>query len=147
MSSRLSVLVFNITLGLKNMDFSVKVYNRNKFDHKELFQGKDVLILAGKHVVMEYDDAHKFLGQMFNIKLDKGGQQDPRSFKWLEMDKEDKRRCELLLRNESEEKAKKVFVCHSCGDEFKDKKTLLKHIKDEHLDDLVDEDAKEQLED
>jgi hypothetical protein len=127
------------------MDYLCKIHNLNRFDHKEMFQGKEIIIPAGKHIMMDYEEANRFLGQMFPIKWEKGGVQDPRSYKWLQMDKDDKRRCELALRNEAEEKSKKLFVCHSCGKEFVVKKALMDHIKREHLDDLADENVKEAL--
>jgi hypothetical protein len=125
------------------MDSVVKIYNRNEHDYVEKFQGKELFIKAKGFIKMDYEEANRFMGQLPQFKRMKDGHQDPVSYKWLEMDKDDRRRVELGLRNESEEKAKKVFVCHACGKEFDDKKTLLKHAK-EHESMLVkDESDKE----
>lgn len=122
------------------MDMTVKVHNRNKFDHKEKFRDKDIFIKAGGHISMDYDEANRFLGQMFPPKFDKGGVQLATSFKWLEIDKDDRKRVELILRNESEEKAKRIFVCMACGEEFGSKSALMSHSKKKHEDILVKED-------
>lgn len=123
------------------MDMMVKVYNRNKYEHREKFRGREIVIPAGGNISMDYDEANRFLGQMFPPKFDKGGVQTAQSYKWLEIDKEDKRRVELALRNESEEKSKRVFVCMACGKEFQSKSALLSHSKEKHADILVkDED-------
>lgn len=126
-------------------DNLVKVYNRNKYEYSEMFNGKEILIPAGKHVMMDYEEANRFLGKLGKFTRTKDGQQDPRSFKWLEIDKEDRRRVELLLRAEADEKATKIFVCHMCGKEFSSKKLLMGHIKSEHADDIIDDDGVAQL--
>ncbi len=125
------------------MDSIVKVYNRNDHDYAEKFNGKEIYIKAKSFIKMDYEEANRFMGMLPQFKRLKDGQQDPVSFKWLEMDKDDRKRVELALRNESEEKSKKVFVCHACGKEFDDKKSLAKHAK-EHENMLVkDESDKE----
>ena len=122
------------------MDMTVKVHNRNRFDHKEKFRDKDFVIPAGGFIKMDYDEANRFLGQMFPPKFDKGGVQLATSYKWLEIDQDDRRRVELILRNESEEKAKRVFVCMACGKEFGSKSSLLSHSKEKHAEIMVKED-------
>lgn len=125
------------------MDSIVKVYNRNDHDYSEKFNGKEIYIKAKSFVKMDYEEANRFMGMLPQFKRLKDGQQDPVSFKWLEMDKDDRKRVELALRNESEEKAKKVFVCHACGKEFDDKKSLSKHAK-EHENMLVKDESGEE---
>ncbi len=44
-----------------------------------------------------------------------------------------------------EEKSSKSFVCFRCGKEFKSKKVLMKHVKNSHEDELVDEDTRAEL--
>lgn len=122
------------------MSNEVKVWNRNKYEYSEMFAGKEIVIPAGKHITMDYEQAQIFLGRMGKFIRTKDGQQDPKSFKWLEVDKDDKRRVELSLRNEQDEKIKKVFVCHMCGEEFSSRKSLLAHSTKEHADDLVEVD-------
>jgi len=125
------------------MDSMVKLHNRNEYDYTELFRSQPIFIKAKGFIKMDYEDANRFLGQMPEFKRLKDGTQDPRSFKWLEMDKEDRRRVELALRNESEEKSKRIFVCHACGKEFDDKKALSKHAKEHESMMVKDESDKE----
>jgi hypothetical protein len=128
------------------MDMMVKVHNRNKFEHREKFRGKEIVIPAGGYLSMDYDEANRFLGQMFSPKYDKGGVQTAQSYKWLEVDKEDRRKVELSLRNETEEKSKRVFVCMACGKEFQSKSALSSHAKEKHAEIMVkdeDEDGKD----
>jgi uncharacterized C2H2 Zn-finger protein len=127
------------------LDSMVKIHNRNQYDYTEKFKGREIFVPAGSFIEMDYEEGNRFLGQMPEFKRLKDGTQDPRSFKWLEMDKDDRRRVELALRNESEDKAKKIFVCHACKKEFDDKKDLLKHVKKEHMNQL-EEKAREELE-
>ena len=123
------------------MDMTVKVHNRNKFDYTEKFRDKDIFIPAGGNVMMDYDEANRFLGQYVTPKKGKDGVHLPSSFKRLEIDKEDRRRVELVLRNESEDKSKRVFVCMACGKEFGSKSSLLAHSKEKHEEIMVkDED-------
>jgi hypothetical protein len=88
---------------------------------------------------MDYEEANRFMGTMPNFKRLKDGTQDPRSYKALEMDKDDRKRAESSLRNEQEEKLKRVFVCHACAKEFDTKKALLKHSDAEHSDIMVED--------
>jgi hypothetical protein len=118
-------------------DFLVKIWNKNEYDYTEKFRGKEIYIKSGGHHKMDYEEAHLFLGQMPEFKRRKDGTQDPRSFKKLLMDHEDRRRVELILRNEKEEKSKKVFCCMACGKEFNTKAQLLAHSKEEHSEILV----------
>lgn len=79
------------------IDTQVKLYNRNKYDYSEIFNGVHIHIPASGHVVMDYEQANRFMGKMPAIKKDKHGNQLPETYKWLEMDIEDKRRAELAL--------------------------------------------------
>jgi len=123
------------------MDLQVKVHNRNSHDYQERFKGQEVFIKANSFVKMDYEEANRFLGQMPSFRRLKDGNQDPSTYKWLEIDKDDRRRVESVLKNESEEKAKKVFVCHACGKEFDSKKEMLKHSKEAHSEMAVEEKA------
>jgi len=102
-------------------DTIVKVWNRNKYEYRELFKGKEIVIAAGKFVEMDYEQAISFLGKMCPIKKDKHGVCLPDSFKKLEIDQDDKRKAELSLRDEAEERSKKTFVCMKCMKEFTSK--------------------------
>jgi ribosomal protein L37AE/L43A len=129
------------------MDLTCKLYNRNSFDHKEMFQGKQIVVPANSFIMMDYDAAQQFMGQFTPVVKLKDGTTDPKFHKKLEIDKDDARRCEAALRNESEEKAEKVFVCQSCLKEFGSKKALLKHVKEKHMDSVVDEKSRDEIED
>ena len=124
------------------MDTTVRIHNRNKFEHKEMYQGRTIIIPANDCIKLDYEEAQRFLGQMFTPKFDKGGVQVAQSFKWLEMDQADKKRAEAVLRNE-EDKSEKVFVCMACSKEFATKKSLIAHSKKEHSDSLVGDPEKD----
>lgn len=132
---------------MQKSDTMVKVWNRNKFDYSEIYNGKMVEIKAHGFVEMEYEQANRFMGKISPIKKDKHGIPLPSSYKKLEMDPEDKRKAELCLRNETEEKLKKTFVCFKCSKEFSTKTRLLAHVKENHMDDLADETTRDEVED
>jgi hypothetical protein len=125
----------------------VKLWNRNTHPYSEIFNGKLIEIPANEYVVMDYEEANRFMGKWCPIKKDKGGTPLPSSYKMLAIDPKDKSRAEAFLRNESEVKAKKTFVCHCCGEEFEKKKALIDHVKKKHMNDLADEKTREELED
>lgn len=130
------------------MENAVRVWNRNKFDYSEKFRGKDYKIPAGECVEMPYDEAVLFMGSFTPIVLKGDGTHDPRSFKKLEIDPEDKARIrgERLHMIDSEEK-EKVFVCHACSKEFLTKTGLEKHIKNKHMGEMVDKEAYKEMHD
>lgn len=131
------------------MSTQVKVLNKNSHPYSEVFNGKIIEIPANGHVLMDYEDANRFMGKWCPIKKDKGGTPLPSSYKMLAIDPDDRARAEAFLRNDIDTKAKgqKTFVCHCCGDEFEKKKALIAHIKKRHMDQLVDDKTREELED
>lgn len=46
-----------------------------------------------------------------------------------------------------EEKNDKLFICPFCLKEYKNKKTLINHLKSEHLDEFIEIDKNEEEED
>lgn len=118
-------------------DFLVKIHNKNDFDYVEKFRGREIYIKANGHHKMDYEEAHLFLGQMPQFRRKKDGTQDPRSFKKLVMDAEDRRRVEQVLRNEVDDKSKKVFVCMGCKKEFGSKAALIRHSEEDHSEIMV----------
>ena len=126
------------------VDNEVKVWNRNSYDYKEKFKGEEIFIKAGGYVKMDRWEANQFLGSYVPIIKGKDEQQDPRSYKYLEIDQEDLRRIRIQQEGGSEG-SQKTFVCHACGKEFLTKNGLLKHIKTKHLDEMQDKDARDEL--
>jgi hypothetical protein len=129
------------------MSTLVKVWNKNEHPYRELYRDKWVVIAPKKSIDMDYEDAIRFLGTATPIKRMKDGRQDPLSYKWLEMDKEDRIRAETYIKGEQEAKSDKVFVCMKCNKEFKHKKALLAHVKEKHYEDIADEESKEIVDD
>jgi hypothetical protein len=129
------------------MDNNVKVWNRNSHDHVDKFKGSEIKIPAGKFIEMDYDEAILFKGKFYQPEIMKNGMQDPRSFKWVELDPEDVARVKnnraRMMSDDSE--TEKVFVCQACSKEFRTKNGLLKHIKDKHQTTMVDKEAKDEL--
>ena len=130
------------------MENAVRVWNRNTYPYSEKFRGKEYSIPAGKCIEMSYDEAVLFLGSFTPIVRKGDGTCDPRSFKKLEIDPEDKaairdQRLHLIDKDEKET----VFVCHACSKEFLTKKGLEKHIKDKHMTEMVDKEAYKEMHD
>lgn len=123
----------------------VKIWNKNSIVHREKYKGVWIEIPPGKAIEMDYHDAIDFKGQFFNPVFSKGGQQTIESMKYLVIDPEDNKRALDELNQASEEKSSRVFVCMRCNKEFKSKKALAKHVKDMHVDELVDEKTRDEL--
>lgn len=125
----------------------VKVWNRNTFDFKQKFKDDDIFIPAGKSIEMDYFEANDFLGKFHSILIRKDGTQDPRTFKMLEIDKEDLKR----YRDErdghagKEDENKTSWKCPVCSKDFITQKGLLTHIKGKHQDAMVDKEARDEL--
>jgi hypothetical protein len=125
---------------------TVRVWNRNQYDHEEKFKGSLVKIPANKCIEMDYDEAILFKGQFYNPAFGKDMVQKPESYKWIEIDPDDKAKV-LKARSTDggSDETEKVFSCHVCSKDFRTKNGLLKHIKDKHQDLMVDKDAKDEL--
>lgn len=129
------------------MNTMVRVWNKNEFEYKERFKGNWIIIAPKKCIEMDYEEAVKFLGQATPILKMKDGRQDPKSYKWLQIDPEDRIRAEASIRGEHESKSEKVYACMKCNKEFKHKKALLTHIKEKHYEDLASDEDKEIIDD
>lgn len=124
----------------------VKVWNKNTFPHEEKFKGTEILIPAGGFVKMDYDEAILFKGQFFSPVFGKDQVQKKESYKWIEIDADDRNEIIKSRSNDSgESETEKVFVCQACSKEFRTKNGLLKHIKDKHQSIMADKDAKDEL--
>lgn len=106
-----------------------KVWNDNKYVHKEKFRGDLITIAPGEFVEMEYHDAVQFKGQMTPIARDVDGAPTPQSYKMI--------RVEAIA-----EKAKKedfdVSICQSCSYKAADQVDLAKHILENHSETLAE---------
>lgn len=126
------------------MNNIVKVHNKNDYPFQQQFKGKIVQIPAHKHIDMDYDEAVHFLGAYYAPVMTKGGVQDPKSYKYLEIDKDDEQR--ILAEKDGESSgSKEKWACHMCGKDFRTKNGLMKHIKTKHVNDMVDEEARDEL--
>ena len=123
---------------------NVKVYNLNIYDFKQKYKGDIVLIEAGGFIEMDYEEAVMFLGKSSPMIKMKSGQQDPKSFKKLKIDEEDKLKAKAIIEGRQETSIEKVFVCHACSKEFRTSNGLLKHVKDKHQAQL-EKDARDEL--
>ncbi len=120
-------------------DFMVKIHNKGDYDYSEKFRGSEIFIKSKGFVKMDYEQANMFMGTMPPFSRRKDGTQDPRSYKKLVMDDDDRRRVEAILRNEAEDKSKKIFVCMACNKEFSSKAALKKHSTEDHAEMMVKE--------
>lgn len=65
-----------------------KVWNRHPsgITHKEMFKGSEVIIPAGEHILMDYEEAVQFRGQYYPMKKNAQGADDPASFKVIHIE-------------------------------------------------------------
>lgn len=104
-----------------------RVYNMhpNGFTHKEIFRGDLITIKANDFVEMDYEDAVQFKGQYFPMKSTADGQQDPISYKCIEIKPSEKvALVESVTR----------WVCHLDGKEFSTKQELETYTKSKYAD-------------
>ena len=116
-----------------------RVYNDNTLEHREMFRGSEIVIGPGKFVEMLRDDAVMFKSQFYPPKFNKGGVQERESFKMIRLE-------EIVEGASKGAKAKKVHRCQACGFEADTAKLLKAHIQENHLDQMIDEDARKELE-
>jgi len=122
----------------------VKVHNRNVYPFEQVFKGQKVFIKPNDYIEMDYMEAVEFKSLYYPIKKDKGGLQDPKTYKWIEIDEADTKKFFKSLGNQTDERKEK-FVCHVCSKDFLTKNGLMAHIKKNHLSDMMDEDARDEL--
>ena len=125
----------------------VKVYNNNKYPFEQEFKGVKIRIEAKKYIEMEYDEAVDFKSSYSPVLVDGDGQPLPISFKMLSLDADDVRAAkeEIANMNNNERGNNKTFVCHMCNKEFMTKNGLIRHVKNRHMDDLVDDDTRDEI--
>jgi hypothetical protein len=121
----------------------VRVYNDNVVDHKESYKGEDINIPAGGFIVMDRDEAVQFKSKFFPPKFDKGGQQEITSMKRI--------RLAAIPKEEQKDSAKPApedaeeHRCMACGFTAKSGAGLKSHIRSNHGEIMVDDDAKKEL--
>jgi hypothetical protein len=120
----------------------VRVWNDNVVEHREMYKGSEIRIPAGGYVEMDREEAVQFKSQFRTPVRDKAKIQTVESKKIL--------RLEMVI-NGAEKAAtpkaeKEKHICHKCGFEAQNKAGLSAHIRANHLESMVDEDARKELE-
>lgn len=114
----------------------VQVVNDNDHPYREKFRGKEIVIPAKGSIEMDYNEAHIFLGTMpSNIEVDGNGIQKATSYK----------RLSILTGNEAPTASSKKFKCMADGREFASQAELDAYIAENHVEAMVDEDAKKKV--
>jgi hypothetical protein len=120
----------------------VRVHNDNVVEHVEMYKGTQIRIPAGGYVEMERAEAVQFKSQFRTPVRDKARIQTPESKKIL--------RLELIINGAEKAAAPKAekdkHICHKCGFEAQNKAGLSAHIRANHLESMVDDDARKELE-
>jgi hypothetical protein len=117
----------------------VKVWNRNAVDHEEKFKGQLIKIPAGEFIKMDRTEAAEFLSQFRQPVYNKGGVQEISSMKKLFIEYPDVEDLEEPKTKENE------FLCHKCGFKAKTRASLSSHIKNNHLQALESDEARQEI--
>ena len=116
----------------------VRVHNLNQFDHTEKFRGDVITIKAGEFIIMEREDAVLFKSAFTPPVKDKGGLQKPESFKMIKL--------EIIDENEEPAAAgPKDHVCQACGFKAMSAAGLKSHIRSNHVEQMIDDDARTEI--
>lgn len=102
----------------------VKVWNDNKYPHKEMFRGEMIEIGPGEFIEMEHMDAVQFKGQMSPIIRDADGAPTEKSFKKIRV--EEPKADAKVASSDAE------LICQMCAYKAKDQVDLAKHILENH---------------
>lgn len=117
---------------------NVKVWNKNTFDHEEMFKGSLIKIPAGAYILMDRHEAVEFKSQFKQPVFLKGGVPDKQHLKMIVLEPIDDTIKE-------EEKSNDSFVCQKCNFEAGSHAGLKSHIRSKHLQSMEDADAREEL--
>src|SRR5690348_2694382 len=112
-----------------------RVWNDHTQPHVEDFKGDKITIEPGKFVVMDFPDAVEFRGQYTPVIRDGLGTDL----------KPKKIRVEKIDGTESAFPEAPKHACMRCGEDQKSAKALDAHIKEKHVDDMLDDEAKKKL--
>ena len=113
-----------------------KVWNDNVVEHKEKFKGDDIVIPAKGFITMPWPEAVQFRGQYTPIIRDGLGRDLKPKMIRLER---------VSVESQSPESNK--FICQMDGREFDSQAELDEYIAENHIDAMVDDDAKKKLKD
>lgn len=117
----------------------VKVYNDNTHPLSEEFKGETIVIAPGEFIEMDRGEATLFKGQFKTPKFLASGVQDPATFKQIRI---------VPLDDgvpDAPKRAVESYVCQACGFEAKNKAGLTAHIRHNHAEQMLDEDAKKDM--
>ena len=116
----------------------MRVVNGNTIEHVERFKGREIRIPAGGSIEMDEDDAILFKSQFRTPVYDKGRNQTRESMKIINV--------EPLIHGATAEVKPDEHRCMACNKTFQNKAGLSSHIRMNHKDQLVDDDARKELE-
>lgn len=115
----------------------VRVYNDNKFTHTEKFMGDEIRIAPGEYLEMIRDEAVMFKSQFYPPKFGGDGVQLAESYKMI--------RIAEIDGSEKPKPKREEHRCHVCREVFKSNAGLMSHIRHNHADSMIDEDARKEL--
>ena len=117
---------------------AVKVWNRNTFEHVEVFKEREIRIKPGQFVEMDRDDAVQFASKFYRPKFDGNGVQLPESFKKIEIEGKYGNPKPLPLESK--------FKCMACGHVCMSARELSVHCEDLHAEEVAsDEEAEAEI--
>ncbi len=112
----------------------VRVWNDNKYDHKEMFKGEMIEIPSKKYIEMDHEEAVNFRGQYFPVVLDSDGNHTDKGYKML--------RIERIEDGQPAPEGKfNPHVCMACQYDATSAKDLAEHSKTHQEAVFVDEAA------
>lgn len=119
-----------------------EVWNRHPmgYTHREKYKGDDVIINADDYVLMDYEEAVQFKGQMPSTGIMKNAQgvQDPKSYKCIELKPHSGDAVNPVVAETVSD-----FVCNYDGKKFLTEKELDEHINKYYADQVFRDPALE----
>lgn len=121
---------------------NVRVWNDNIYEHREMFRGDEIVIPSGGYIEMAREDAVLFKSQFRPLIRNKGGVDDPRGFKKIRIEyNPDTKAVKDIIQEHREN-----HTCQACGFVAQSKAGLQSHIRANHAAQMIDNDAREALE-
>lgn len=106
----------------------VKVWNDNKYAHKEKFKEATIEIPAGGFITMDKDEAHQFKGQYSPMP----NKEDPNPERFYKM---------IRIETMKAEAPVTTLKCPACATEHVDQAALDKHTDEKHIEQIMDKDV------